>query len=108
MKNIEIKEQIELEISNNEMVLLYFGNNTWGVSKDMKPKLEAIAKEYPKVNILSIDVNKYKEIAAYYEVFTIPAIILYIEGKQFIKEARHISLKEFRNKIDRYYNMIFD
>ena len=108
MDSFESIELLEKEILENEMALLYFGNNTWVVCLDMKPKLEAILKRFPRIKGIYIDVNKSIKLAAEYEVFTIPALILYIEGKQTIREARHISIKGLESKIERYYNMLFN
>lgn len=108
MNSFENIELLVREISENEIVLLYFGNNTWVVCIDMKPKLEAMLKKFPKIKGVYIDPDKSIKLAAKYEVFTIPAIILYIETKETIRQARHISIKSLETRIERYYNILFN
>ncbi|MBC8590029.1 thioredoxin family protein [Wansuia hejianensis] len=104
---IDSKEILEKEIIDNEMVLVYFGGKSCGVCVDMKPKVENILSKYSKIKGLYIDVEKSNKIAIGYSIFTIPAIFLFVQGKETIREVRHISIRDLDTKIDRYYNMIF-
>lgn len=108
MNIIDSNKQIEELINSNEMVLIYFGNNTCGVCTDMKPKVEETLKKYPKVKSAKIDVEKSLQISATYGIFTIPAIIIYVEGKETIREARYISIQDIDRKISRIYNLLFE
>lgn len=108
MEFIDSKETIEELINNDEMVLLYFGSNSCNVCNVMKPKVHELLKGYPKIKSYQIDVEKSLEISATYNIFTIPAILVFIEGKEIIREARHISMQDIDSKINRFYNMIFE
>lgn len=99
---------IEELIKNNQIVLLYFGSKSCNVCSAVQPKIEEILKNYPKIKSAKIDIEKSLDISAYYNIFTIPVVLVYIEGKEIIREARHISIQDLNNKIDRYYNMIFE
>jgi thioredoxin-like negative regulator of GroEL len=101
-------ELIKELISNNHIVLLYFGSNTCNVCTAIKPKIEELLKHYPEIKSAYIDAEKSLEISSAYSIFTIPAVLLYIEGKETIREARHIGMQDINNKIERYYNMLFD
>lgn len=107
MNLINSNEDIKELINNNEMVLLYFGSTNCNVCNVMKPKVEELLKSYPKIKRAQIDIEKSIELSAVYNIFTIPVILLYIEGKEIIREARHISIQDISSKIERYYNMIF-
>ncbi|MBU5292510.1 thioredoxin family protein [Anaerosalibacter bizertensis] len=108
MDIVDSNEVIKELINENKIVLLYFGSNNCGVCTDMQPKVEEILKKYSKIKSLKVDVEKSLKIAASYNIFTIPAILLFIEGKETIREARHISIQDIDNKILRYYNFLFD
>jgi thiol-disulfide isomerase/thioredoxin len=108
MDMIDSKEAIEQLINNNEVVLVYFGSNNCNVCDAIKPKVNELLKDYPKIKSAQVDVEKSLEISAVYNIFTIPVILVYIEGKEIIREARHISLQDLNSKIDRYYNMLFE
>ncbi|WP_243103933.1 thioredoxin family protein [Clostridium sp. JN-1] len=105
---MDTNEDIKELLKNNEIVLVYFGSNNCNVCAAMKPKIEELLKDYPKIKSTQVDIEKSLEVSAAYNIFTIPAILLFIEGKETIREAKYISLEDVDSKIGRYYNMLFE
>jgi len=108
MDIVDSKEIIEEIIKNNLMVLAYFGSQDCGVCRDMKPKVNEILNKYPEIKSIYIDMEKSSKTGIEYGLFTIPAIILFVEGKEFIREVRHISIQDIDEKISRLYNLVFN
>lgn len=108
MNLINTNESINKIINENEIVLIYFGSESCNVCKALKPKAEEILKGYPRIKSIEVDVEKSLSAASAYNVFTIPAILVFIDGKETIREARYISIQEIDNKISRYYNLLFE
>lgn len=108
MKQVHSKMELGNFINENDIVLLYFGSKTCGVCHAMKPKVEDILLNYPKVISVEVDIEKHLDIAATYSIFTIPGILLFIEGKETIREARYISIDELNEKISRYYAFFYE
>lgn len=108
MNMLNSKEEIGKLIEENEIVLIYFGGENCSVCGAIKPKVEEILKNYPEIKSAEVNVDKSLQAAAAYNIFTIPVILLFIEGKEILREARHISIQDIDSKIDRYYNMLFE
>jgi thiol-disulfide isomerase/thioredoxin len=108
MNMADSHEDIEKLIRNNQMVLVYFGGGGCGVCSSIKPRVEEMLKKYPNIESIQIDVEKSVKAAAAYNIFTIPAILVFIEGKEIIREARYINIEGADNKIKRYYGMLFE
>ena len=108
MDMVHSSEAIKELVNNNEIAMVYFGGNNCNVCNVMKPKVQEILKDYPKIKSAQVDVEKSVEASATYNIFTIPSILIFIEGKEIIREARHISMQDLNSKIDRYYNMLFE
>ncbi|WP_313133273.1 thioredoxin family protein [Anaerocolumna sp.] len=106
MKDYDSLESIKQSIDSNNMVLIYFGNKTCGVCTDLKPKVEEMLKEFPKIKSIYVDVDKSNNIAVSYNFFTVPAILVFVEGKITIREAGYISVRDLSNKITRYYKLL--
>lgn len=106
MEILNSQEGVKEIIKGNDMVLVYFGNSSCGVCTDMKPKVESMVRNYSKIKSIYIDADKSKKIAIGYNVFTIPAILFFVEGKETIREARYISILDLEKKISRYYNFL--
>ena len=107
MEILDSREEIEEKIKNNEMVFVYFGGKSCSVCVDLKPKIQDLLEEYPNIKQIYIDVEKSHNIAISYEFYTIPGIILFVQEKETIREARNISIDNIDEKISRYYHMIF-
>jgi thioredoxin-like negative regulator of GroEL len=108
MNIVNSNKAIEELINNNQIVLVYFGSNTCNVCTALKPKVEELIKDYPQIKSAQVDVEKSLTVSAAYNIFTIPVILVFIEGKEIIREARHISMQDINSKIERYYNMLFE
>ena len=105
---MEIKnKKIDVDnlISNNDMVILYFSGSDWGVCKIIKPQIIALLKKYPKIKSAEIKTEESIEISAQYNIFTLPSVLMFIDGKEVIRKLRYMSLVELESNISRYYNL---
>jgi len=78
------------------------------VCRDFFPKLEALVKKHPRVALGKADIENHPEIQGRYSVFAVPLVILTIEGKETLREARSISLDILEEKLIRYEKLLFD
>ena len=107
MKQFEFLEDIQKAISENTFALFYFSTETCNVCKTLKPKMIEMLEEFPEVKSFYIDLEELTEASGLFTVFSIPTILVFIEGKETLRESRNISLKEFQEKIARYYNLLY-
>lgn len=94
-------EEIEEIIKNNNLSFLYFGNESCGVCTALLPKINEVLKEYKDIKSIYIEIDDIKLAMERYSIFTIPAILMYVEGKETIREARFISVDDIEKKIKR-------
>ncbi|MFA7412564.1 MAG: thioredoxin family protein, partial [Tissierellaceae bacterium] len=69
---------------------------------------EELLESYPRIKGAYIDVENHPPLGVSYSIFTIPSIVLFIEGKETLRESRHLSIQELDNKINRYYSLLFE
>ncbi len=82
--------------------LIYFTGKTCGVCKVLKPKLlEAVEENFPKVNIRVVDVEEEVEFTGQSMVFTLPVVIIKVDGKEMYRFARSFSIYEVLDKLKR-------
>jgi len=100
-------EEIETLITTKPAVMIYFSAPTCNVCHALKPKLlEAIDENFPAVEIVSIDTSVEQKLAAYFNVFAIPTVLVYLDGKEFLRKSRHMSVGDVTESIRRPYNMM--
>ncbi len=98
----------EKAIHENLAVALYFSAPTCNVCHALKPKLfSALEENFKELQIISVDISQDQEIAAHYSVFTIPTFLLFLDGREFIRKSRHMSIDEVVAKIQRPYEIMF-
>ena len=83
-----IMERFEDLITSNIPVLVDFFAEWCGPCKAMKPILEELKGiKGEKVRIVKVDVDKHKEIAAYYQIQSVPTLMIFKDGKQLWRQS---------------------
>lgn len=107
---VEIQSYDEfLKLKNEEPALLaYFSTEACNVCKVLKPKVaDLLQQEFPKIKPVYIKSDKLPEVAAQNQVFTAPTILVYFDGREYIRKSRNIGIGELQHEIERPYSMIF-
>ena len=99
-------EDIEKFIRDYKVSVLYFSSKNCNVCKALLPKIEKLFNKYNKIKLAKVEIDKLQLAAGEYSIFTLPVVILYIDGKETIREARFISISELQNKIERFYEIL--
>ena len=103
------EQEFKEYIREHSGVLFYFGTNSCSVGEALEPKVrDLISRKYPKLVFYFIDMNIAPELCAHCQVFVEPTILLYLEGKEFLRKSRHIGLSELDMAINRIYNLAFE
>ena len=100
-------DEIEKTVKENLAVMLYFSAPTCNVCHALKPKLlDAIETNFKEFKIISIDTSIEQEIAAHYSVFAIPTVLIFLDGREFLRKSRHMSVDEVVREIQRPYEIM--
>jgi len=73
------KDNIEETISKNEMVILDFWAEWCGPCKSFAPVFEAASQKYPDVVFGKINTEEQQELAAQFQIRSIPNVMLFRE-----------------------------
>lgn len=94
-------------IKSGRMRLVYLSRPDCGVCAAVKAKVIGILEKYAGLEGTYVNMDKIPESAGEYSVFTIPGILLFIDGKEMIREARYVSVEELESRIGRFHSMIY-
>ncbi|WP_300368746.1 thioredoxin family protein [Hydrogenimonas sp.] len=101
-------ETIQEIIRSKPGILLYFWGEHCNVCHALQPKLfEAFETNFPKIEKIAIDVGEDADIAANFGVFSIPTAIIFLDGKEFERVSRNVSIPALVEKIRRPYDIFF-
>ena|SRR5690625_1582987 len=101
-------EDTEQFIAQHKLALLYITMPNCSVCHGLQPQIEQILTAYPLIQSRTIDANKVTEIAGKLNIFTAPVLLLFVEGKEYIREARIVHTDAFEQKIARIYENMVD
>lgn len=90
-----------------EFSFVYITTKSCNVCKVLQPKLRDLAKNFTKAKFHLIELDDHPEAAGLFMAFSIPTFIVYSEGRELIRTARHININEVENKLKKYYNLMF-
>lgn len=107
MTDINNLTDIENAIKQNDFALFYFSTPECNVCKHLKPKVINMAEAFPNLNTFYVNLHEVQEASGKHSVFSIPAILVFINGQETLRESRHLSLEEMKRKISRYYDMFY-
>lgn len=74
----------------------------------MLPQVEEVLSDFPEIHFGIVDAEKVPEIAELFLIFTVPVLLLFVDGKEVLREARIVHVDLFREKVRRIYTAILD
>jgi len=96
-------------VSGSPGAVVYFSNSDCSVCKVLKPKLlELLAVDFPLMKFAYVDVSEAKELSAQQNVFSIPTILFYFDGKEFLRKSRNVNLFHLKEELNRIYNLAYE
>lgn len=101
-------EETEQFITQHDLTFLYITMPNCSVCQGLQPQIEQMLAAYPKIKARTIDASEVTEIAGKYNIFTAPVLLLFVQGKEYIREARIVHTEVLKQKIARLYENMVD
>ena len=96
-------EKFDDLITSNIPVLVDFYAEWCGPCKMMKPILEDVkAMKGEKGRVVKVDVDKHQELAAYYQIQSVPTLMIFKDGKQLWRQSGVLQAKELSELLAQY------
>lgn len=100
-------ETLQELISTETAVAVYFSAPNCGVCEALRPKVEELlAARFPAIKYVHVQIDKAPGISGVYGVFSAPTLLIFFEGKEFLRKVRLMSILELAQIIARPYNML--
>ena len=101
-------EELVETVKKTKGILVYFKNDFCGPCKVLRPKVsELIDSDFPLMEMVIVDSVTHPALAGQYNVFGNPTILVFFEGREYIRKSKFISMPELHSEIDRLYQMVF-
>ena len=95
-------------IQSHTMCVAYFTGPDCAVCKALKPKLvELLARRFPEIAFGEVDCAASPALAASHSIFTIPTLVLFIQGKESLRRSRSFAPAALALELERPYSMLW-
>lgn len=99
--------ELNKKLKEEMATVLYFSSPSCNVCHVLRPKLmQALEEAYPSIGRYHVDIALTPEIAAEFQIFSAPTIIVFLEGKEFIRKGRAMSVDGLLQEIKRPYELM--
>jgi thioredoxin-like negative regulator of GroEL len=107
-ETINTLDELTLLLKQKPAVIAYFSTTDCNVCKILKPKVaDLIRIEFPKTDLVFIEINSSPELAGQYRVFSVPTLIVFFDGREFFRKSRNFGVDELRREMERPYQLLF-
>ena len=96
------------KLKQEKFSFIYITTKNCNVCKVLQPKLRELAKSYHQSAFHLIELDDHKEAAGFFMAFSVPTFLVYSQGQELIRTARHLNIDEIKTKLNRYHQMIFE
>ena len=94
-------DQVLRYIKENKLTFVYISKENCGICHVIQPQVQEMLKEFPAIKPIQVSADDIPEVASQFTVFTVPALLLFVEGKEVIREARFVVMEELHRKFQR-------
>jgi len=88
-------------IQGKDLVFLYISQPNCSVCHGLKPQIEQILMCYDDLVQVELDALEVPEVAEAFDVLTVPVLLLYVEGREYLRKARIVNTKEFSYEVSK-------
>ncbi|MGY0694378.1 thioredoxin family protein [Virgibacillus sp. FSP13] len=93
-------------IYNNPLTFLFISQPNCSVCHGLFPQVNELMTHYPKIKLGHVNAEQVKEVASLFSVFTVPVLLFFVDGKEYIREARIVHLDQLDEKINKIYKNV--
>lgn len=101
-------EELQESISRHIFVFVYVTQPGCSVCHGLQPQIEAILSDFPKVKSYQVNIRNLPAFSGAYEVYTAPTLLLFVDGKEYMRYSRIVQTNIFKEKLDQIYKARLD
>jgi len=93
--HVKEKADFDKETQGGAVLVDFFA--TWcGPCKMLSPLVENLSKDHPELKVIKVDVDEAQEIAAQYNVYSIPTLVYFENGKALRQSVGYIGADQLK------------
>ena len=98
--------EFESNIAEKIVTIVYFSHDECNVCKVLKPKVIDLVTQYNDFGFIYVNTNESPDICGQYTVFTVPTVLVFVEGKESKRFSRNFAMTELEELLDRFNELL--
>lgn len=94
-------DEIRAFVDKNPLAFVYISRENCGVCHVVQPQVQEMLVEFPMIKPIQVSADKVPEVASEFTVFTVPALLLFVDNKEVIREARFVVMDNLHDQFQR-------
>ncbi|MEC1789857.1 thioredoxin family protein [Bacillus vallismortis] len=96
---------VEHFIKQHQFSFIYISRPGCTVCHAVLPQLRLLLDQFPKIALGHINADEVEEVAGRFSVFTVPVLLLFVDGTEFLREARFVHFEQLEERLKRVYQL---
>ena len=101
-------QELRDRVLSEPAILIYFKNDNCAPCLVLRPKVKELIEEFfPNIDMVVIDSVEQPEFAGEFQVYANPTLLVFFEGKEYIRKSKFVAIPQLKAEISRLYEMMF-
>ena len=96
-------EDVDRFISGHPLSFIYISRTGCSVCHALLPQVGELMEQFQEIHLGHVNSAEVEEVAERFTVFSVPALLLFVEGKEYVREARAVHMSMFEEKLRKIY-----
>ena len=101
LHRLQTIEETRSFTEDNHLAFLYVAQEGCSVCHALLPKLRLLLEPYPEIALAVADAQEVPQVASDYQIFSAPALLLFVEGRVYIREGRFVQFQKLAATLER-------
>jgi thioredoxin-like negative regulator of GroEL len=101
-------QELRDRVQSEQAILIYFKNDNCAPCLVLRPKVKELIDEFfPNIEMIVVDSVEHPEFAGEFQVYANPTLLIFFEGKEYIRKSKFVAIPQLQAEIGRIYEMMF-
>lgn len=103
-KTITTSAELDVFLNKDGLSFLYISRPNCSVCVSLLPQIKTVFEEFIEVRTAYVNAEDVPEVAGRFNIFTVPVLILFVDGREYLREARIVPIEPFKEKLKKIVN----
>ena len=100
-KTLTSIDELDTFLNKEGLSFLYISRPNCSVCVSLLPQIKTVFESFPEVRTAYVNAEEVPEVAGRFNIFTVPVLILFVDGREYLREARIVPIEPFKEKLEK-------